>query len=213
MAAPLVTIAELKTYLGLTGLAEDGLLASAASNASVQAEQDTGRVFAVTSNVTRVYSSDGQSSLTVHDRPYNDATRVVTWLGTALVEGTNTWFLQDRRNPDVSTTIQLHPYDRGAAGWWRSFPNWFDANLDRPSRQTGTPNDLSITGTEGHPQLPLDVKQAVTELAALIYYRSKSGASGTVTLPTGEAVELGEQPTGYQRFVDRWRIRTAVSVV
>jgi hypothetical protein len=83
------------------------------------------------SNVTRRYSTDGQTALTVHDRPYNDATRVVSWLGVALVQDTNYWLLPDRRNPDVGTVIQLRPFDMGQSAWYKADPLWWDKNLDR----------------------------------------------------------------------------------
>jgi hypothetical protein len=75
------------------------------------------------SNVTRRYSTDGQTALTVHDRPYNDATRVVSWLGVALVQDTNYWLLPDRRNPDVGTVIQLRPFDIGQSPGTRPTPS------------------------------------------------------------------------------------------
>jgi hypothetical protein len=128
MGAPLVTLTEIKTYLGKTGTDDDALIASIASNASAMAERDTGRIFAVTSNVTHRYSTDGQTSLTIHDRPYNDATRTIVYAGATMIEGTTAWMLPDRRDPDAVATIQLRPYEHEA--WARSF-NAFDANLDR----------------------------------------------------------------------------------
>ena len=206
---PLVTLTELKTYLGVTGTQDDLRIASAASNASIMAERDTGRVFAVTSNVTRRYSTDGQASITIHDRPYSDSSRVITLGGATQTEGTNVWFLPDRRNGDVSITVQVRYYDR-TGDWYKSDPQWFDKNLDRPHYALGTPNDLVITGVEGHPTLPLDVKQGVLELAAFLYWNEKSGASGFVQTPQGDQVDLAEYPESYQRLVRNWRIRTAV---
>jgi hypothetical protein len=210
---PLVSLDELKTYLKITGTSDDQLLASCASNASITAERDTGRIFAVSSNVTHVYSTDDNSSFTIHDRPFYDATRVVSWQGVTQTEDEGYWMLQDRRNPDVSVTIQLRHYDRSQPGWYKANPNWFDANLDVMDRRGATPNDLTITGTVGHPQLPLDVKQAVMELAALMFWQAKSGASGIVSSPTGEQIDLAELSDNYARFVKNWRIRTAVAVV
>lgn len=212
MGAPLVTLTELKTYLGKTGTDDDVLIASVASNATAMAERDTGRIFSVTSNVTTRYSSDGQTSLVIHDRPYSDATRVVTQLGTALTEGTNVWFLTDRRNPDVTATIQLRAYQRE---WFARSFNWFDGNLDSPRYQagTGTPNDLVITGTVGHPVTPSDVKIAVTELAAWLYWRAKGGASGMAETLTGTEVDMNLLPQSYQIMVENWKIHTAVAVI
>jgi len=209
MGAPLVTLTELKTYLGKTGNEDDVLIASIASNASAMAERDTGRIFAVASNVTHRYSSDGQTSLTIHDRPYNDATRTVVLAGATLTEETNVWFLQDRRNPDVASTIQLRHYDRE---WFvRSF-GWFDANLDSPRYQgSGAPNDLVITGTVGHPVLAGDVKEAILELAAWLYWRAKGGVSSFAETLSGTDVDLSLLPMAYQVMVRNWKIRTSVA--
>lgn len=209
---PLVSLDELKTYLKITGTSDDVLLASCASNASITAERDTSRIFAVASNVTHVYSTDGQFSLTIHDRPYNDASRVVTWNGATLTENTGYWMLQDRRNPTVSTTIQLLPFDR-TGDWYKADPMWWDKNLDVLSRRGSVPNDLTISGTVGHPATPLDVKQAVTELAAAMFWKAKSGASGVVFTATGEQTTVAELEERYQRFIADWRIRTAVQAI
>jgi hypothetical protein len=64
VGTPLISLTDLKTYLGITGTSDDSLLASCASNASAIAAADTSRVFAVSSNVTRRYSTDGQTALT-----------------------------------------------------------------------------------------------------------------------------------------------------
>jgi hypothetical protein len=211
---PLVTLTELKDYLGVTGTADDLRIDSAASNASIMAERDTGRVFAVSSNVTRRYSTDGQAAITIHDRPYTDTVRTVSLGGAALTADQGYWFLPDRRNPDVSVTIQLRPFDTSRADWYKAYPNWFDANLDSPRWLAGgAPNDLVITGVEGHPTLPADVKQAVLELAAFLYWSAKSGASGFVQTPQGDQVELGDYPQSYKDMVRNWRIRTAVASV
>lgn len=208
--APLVTVQDVKTYLGITGSQDDALIASVASNASQIAERETGRTFAVASNVTRIYSTDGQSSLVVHDMPFTDSSRVVRMDGTELAESTGYWLLPDRRNPETSTTIQLRNF---YAGWnVRSF-GWFDANLDSPRYwgRSGTPNDLSITGVVGHPTLPLDVFEAVRALAALLYFRAKAGATGIITTPDGDEIDVSaSRPLGWTEFVEHWRIRTAV---
>lgn len=209
---PLVSLDELKTYLKITGNSDDVLLASCASNASATAERDTSRIFAVTSNVRHVYSTDAAYSLTIHDRPYNDATRTITWNGVTMTEGTDVWFLQDRRNPDVSTTIQLRNYDR-AGQWYKADPMWWDKNLDVLDRRGSAPNDLVIDGTVGHPTTPPDVKQAVTELAASMFWKAKSGGSGVVSTATGEQFTIAELEDRYQMFIARWRIRTQVQAI
>ena len=214
--APFITLTDIKTYLGKTGTDDDVLIASIASNACMLAEQHTGRTFSVTSNVTRYYSTDGQSSLTLGDDvPMNDTTRVVTLNGATMVENSNVWFLPDRRNPDISITIQLRPYDRSRPDWYKQFPNWFDANLDNPrwSQISGMPNDLKIVGTVGHPAVLGDVRAGTLELAAWLYWRAKGGASSFAELLTGTDVDLALLPMAYQVMVQNWKVRTAVVAI
>lgn len=213
MSAPLITLDELKTYLGITGTQNDALLASIASNVSAKAARDTGRTFAVTSNTTYRYSTDGQSSLVIHDRPYGDATRTVTLSGVTLVEGTDVWFLPDRRNQEATCTIQLQPFDRSDPRWYLHSSQWFDRNLDSPYYRTGTPNDLVITGTVGHPSIDGDVRLALLEAGGFYYHRAKGGASSYAATLTGEEVDLTLLPQAYQDFVKNWKIKTAVAVV
>lgn len=210
---PLVTLTEIKEYLGKTGADDDTLIASIASNASAMAERDTGRTFAVASNVTTRYSTDGQRSLTIHDRPYNDATRVVSLSGATRTEGTDVWFLPDRRNQDVVATVQIEYYDTSGERWWVEHFDWFGKNLDSPQLAGSSPNDLVITGTVGHPQLAGDVRMAVLELAAWLYWRAKGGASSMSVNLTGEEIDLSMLPQAYQVMVRNWTIRTAVASV
>lgn len=211
---PLVSLAEIKTYLGLTTTADDTLLGELVWEGTQIVQRDTGRQFAVQSNVTRYYSTNGQASLTIHDRPLTDATRTVTLFGTALDETPATqsvWFLQDWRAPGVTTSIQLRHFDRAQPNWYKAFPNWFDANLDRLNVATGTPNDLAITGVEGHTDLPDDVFSMTRRLIALLYWQKKAGASGFVQTPQGEELDVSlDRPEGYGQFVNNWRLRTAV---
>ena len=216
MALPLiVSLDELKTYLGFSGsTGDDALLASCASNATAQAEADTGRYFSVRSNHTERYSSNGQASLTILDVPYEDASRTVTWLGASLTNDTTYWLLPDRRNTATASTLQLRFYDFTRPEWWKASPNWFDANLDKLGGYSGAPNDLVVTGTHGMPgNGPLDVHQAVLELAAWFYYRAKSGASGFVNSPTGEEIDLGALPDAYAQMVRNWKVTTGVASI
>lgn len=213
MSQPLVTLTEIKEYIGLVGTADDTLLASIASNATAIAERHTGRVLAVTSNVTRVYSTDNNRVLTVHDRPYSDSTRTVRLGGVDMTEGTDAWFLPDRRNGDISTTLQLAPFDTGRGDWYFTEFYWFDRNLDRVGSTigTGVPNDLVITGVEGHPAITGDTRLALLELCSWLYFRAKSGASGLAVVATD--IDLSDTPTVFQQWVEHWRIRTAVSLI
>ena len=207
---PLPTVADLKTYLGISGSQDDALLAQTITDAVGKAERDTGRTFAAASNVRTTYSTDGQSSLVIHDRPFEDASRVVSISGVTSTEGTDVWFLPDRRDQNITATIQLRYYDR-TGDWFKADPFWFDKNLDNPRYLAGTPNDLVITGIIGHPFPDDDVIGAIRLLEAWLYWNAKSGASGVVQLPTGESLDLEAEPPRYAEFVRNWRIRTAVS--
>lgn len=169
------------------------------------AEHDTGRTFASGSNSTTTYSSDYNASLVVHDRPFTDASRTVTWNGVTLVEGTNVWFLPDRRDSNITTTVQLRYYGDPAHA---SFA--FDRNLDRADYRSGKPNDLVIAGIIGHPFPSQDVVNGIATACTFLYWKAKSGGSGQVTGPQGQVVDLAELDEQYARFVLRWRIKTAV---
>jgi hypothetical protein len=205
------TVSDIKTYLGITGAQDDVLIAQTLTDAIGKAERDTGRAFAAASNTTTRYSTDGQSSIVIHDRPYEDATRTVSLDGVAMEEGMNVWFLPDRRDQNISATLQVRYYDRGRTDWYKSDPFWFDKNLDSPRYLSGTPNDLVISGIIGHPFPSEDVVGTIRLLTAWLYWNAKSGASGVVQLPTGESLDLEAEPPRYAEFVRNWRIRTAVA--
>jgi hypothetical protein len=211
---PAPTLSELKTYLGLTGSGDDALLTSAINSGTAQAEHDTSRTFSYASNTTRDYSTDGQVLVQITDIPKTDATRVVTLNGVALTETQGYWLLPDRRNPDISTTIQLAAFDTNRADWFKADPMWWDKNLDMFWRRYGAiPLDLRITSFVGHPTWTADVYEQVRFLAAWFYWRAKSGASGVIQTPTGEEIDLGAEPVSSPVFVHNWRIRTAVAGV
>src|SRR5689334_13519718 len=209
---PIVSLAEQKTFMGLTGTQDDQVISNMIAQAQAQVERDTGRVFAYTSNTTSTYSSDGETLVRIRDTPANGSnTRTVQLSGVTLVNGVNYWLLPDRRNPEVSTVLQLRPFDRSRPEWWKSYSNWFDANLDNPRywARLGMPNDVVINGSEGHPTpVPADVVGMIKLKTQLLYWQMKAGASGTVATPTGDLIDLSSRdPIGYEDFVRDWRIR------
>jgi hypothetical protein len=208
------TLSDLKTSIGLTGSGDDAILATCLDAALAQAQRDTGRTFAYSSNNVRDYSTDGQFIVQVADMPKTDATRVVTLTGVTLTEGQTYWLLPDRRNPDISTTIQLAAFDRTRQDWFKSDPQWWDKNLDNFWRRYGAmPLDLRISSFLGHPVWSSDIFEQVIFLATWFYWRKKSGASGVIQTPTGEEIDLGAEPVSSPVFVRNWRVRTAVANV
>ena len=214
----IISLADAKTFIGITGTQDDQLISNLLLQAQAQLERDTGRTFSYSSNVSRTYSTEGQATVRVRDIPANGSnTRTVTLSGAPLTVNVNYWALPDRRNPEVSTVIQLRPFDRGRGDWYKAFPNWFDANFDSPrwTAMLGMPNDLVITGAEGFPTpVPDDVSGMLKLKTQLLYWQNKAGASGTVATPTGDLIDLSARdPVGYPEFVREWRIRSAVADV
>jgi hypothetical protein len=208
------TLSDLKTYIGIIGSGDDVLLQTCLDAGTAQAQRDTGRTFAYSSNNVRDYSTDGQFAITIADIPKTDSTRVVTLNGATITETQGYWLLPDRRNPDISVTIQLLPFDRTRADWFKTDPQWWDKNLDRFWQRYGTiPLDLRIASYVGHPVWTADVTHEVTFLSAWFYWRAKSGASGVIQTPTGETIDLGAEPVSSPVFVRNWQVRTAVSSV
>jgi gp6-like head-tail connector protein len=211
---PAPTLSELKTYLGITTSNDDALLTTCIASGTSQAERDTGRTFSYSSNNVRDYSTDGQAVVQITDIPKTDSSRIVTLNGVALTETQGYWLLPDRRNPDISTTIQLAAFDTNRADWFKADPQWWDKNLDTFWRRYGSiPLDLRIASYVGHPTWTSDVFEQVRFLAAWFYWRAKSGASGVIQTPTGEEIDLSTEPSSSPVFKANWRIRTAVANV
>ncbi len=207
---PLPSVSDVQTYLGISG--DSAIITERLTAAIGMAERDTGRTIASGSNSTTIYSSNNDSVLRIHDRPYVDATRVVTWNGVTLTEDTDAWFLPDRRDSNLTTSLQLRAFNT-VGQWYKADPQWFDKNLDRASYGAGTPNDVKITGIIGMPFPKSDVTGAILVLTAFLYWRAKSGASGTAYDLNGETFSLEETPPEYRRFVADWRVRSAVASV
>jgi hypothetical protein len=138
----LPSVSDIKTYLGLTTTGDDALIAERLTTGIGMAERDTGRTFASGSNTSTTYSTNNETLIGIHDRPITDASRVVTWNGAALAENTDCWFLPDRRDPNVTTQLQIRPFDTSRADWYKADPYWFDKGLDRRYYGNGLPNDL-----------------------------------------------------------------------
>lgn len=209
----LPTRSDLKAYLGLTTTSDDALIDQLLPIGLGLAERDTGRTFASGSNVTRTYSSNGDAVIAIHDRPTDDPSRVITWQGATLTEGTNAWFLPDRRDSNISTSLQIRQFDTGRPDWYKADPQWWDKNLDRGRYPMGMPLDISITGIIGHPFPRNEVSGAILILDAFLYWRAKSGASGSAYTTTGDEILLVQTPPEYQDFVRNWRVRIAVAGV
>lgn len=209
----LPTRSDLKAYLGLTTTNDDALIDQLLPIGLGLAERDTGRTFASGSNSQTTYSSNGDALIPIHDRPVTDPSRSVTWNGTTLVEGTTCWFLPDRRDPNISIALQIRRFDTSRIDWYKADPQWFDKNLDRPRYPMGSPNDVIVNGIIGHPFPRSEVSGAILVLDAYLFWRAKSGSSGSAYDISGEAVSLASTPPEYQEFVRTWRVQSGVASV
>lgn len=212
--AVIPTYSEVKTYLSLTATTHDTLIQSLIPAAIAFLERQSGRYLSSSSNVQTRYSTDGQSALVIHDRPYVDPSRVITFNGTVLTEDTDVWFIQDRRNINVTTNIQLRQFV-GQGEWYKADPGWWDKNLDYWAQRwgdSGMPNDLLITGIIGQPIISEDTKLAISAMTAYLF-RQKDAAGNTTFSPAGAPMDMSEVPAPVQQWIVDWRIRTAVAAV
>lgn len=171
----------------------------------------SGRSISASSNQTTIYSTDGNAALVIHDRPYVDPSRIVTLDGTTLTEGTDVWFIQDRRSVNITTTVQLRQFG-GQGEWWKGDPGWFDKNLDIWAARWaagGPPNNLVITGIRGQPIITDDTKIAIMAMTAYLF-KSKDAVANTTFTPAGQPLDMNELPAPVQQWLANWRIRTAV---
>lgn len=212
--AVIPTYTEVKTYLSLTATTHDALITSLIPAAIAFLERQSGRYLSTSSNVATRYSTDGQSALVIHDRPYVDPSRTINFNGTTLTEDTDVWFIQDRRHTGITTNIQLRQFT-GQGEWYKGDPGWYDKNLDYWARRwgdSGMPNDLLITGIIGHPTITEDTKLAITAMTAYLF-RQKDAAGNTTFTPGGVVMDMSEVPAPVQQWIADWRIRTAVAAV
>lgn len=177
-------------------------------------EQLSGRTISASSNVATVYSTDGQDSLVIHDRPYVDPSRVITFNGVTMTEGTDVWVIQDRRNTSITCTIQLKAFT-GRGDGYKADPQWWHKNLDvywGKWGASGMPNDLQITGIIGMPIIDDATWHAIVEMTGYLFKQKDSAANVTFG-PDGSILDISDLPTPVQSWIQNWRIRTAVVVI
>lgn len=212
----LPTTAEVKTFLQIQPgvVTHDALIASLIPTAVASLERLSGRKISSSSNQETVYSTDGASMLVIHDRPFQDPSRTVTLDGTALTLNQDVWFLQDRRDVNLTTMVQLRAFS-GSGEWWKSDPEWFNKNLDIWAGRWGDggmPNNLSITGIIGMPFLSADTWHAIVAMTGHMF-KAKDAQANIIFTPEGEPLDLSDLPSNVQQWLMSWRIRTAVAVI
>ena len=119
------------------------------------------------------------------------------------------WLVPDVAQTGVYLAVSFHPW--GGLDY-RSYPDWFDRNLDSPKWQSlqadrrSLPNDLVIAGAWGYTAgtLPEPVRDATKRLAAWLTLRSDALLSGVRVTDSG-VFDLSAWPIEVQQFVASWK--------
>lgn len=175
--------------------------------ASAFLQRRTGRQFEVQLGVTKKFTTNGSSFLSIPD--LSSATSV-TLAGTTLTRDETFWLVPDAQQSGVSIGIQFRPFGHRAD--YRSWPNWFDTNLDRRwyPGYGSDPNDLSITGDWGHDPLPDELLHATAVMAAWITRRPDALLGGVSVTAAGTEIDLGAIPVEVRAFIEAWKVGDSV---
>lgn len=154
---------------------------------------------------TKLFTTRGRSDITIPDLTSASA---VTLNSAALTANSTYYLIPDAQNTGVFTAIHLPQYRYPSD--FRSYPDWFDKNLDSPLYQqrlrTGIPNDLSITGVWGHTTVPEEIAFAAMVLAAWYTKRPDAVLSNTLQTPEGNVFDLSRLPPEVTGIAQQWRI-------
>lgn len=209
-----VTVEQVRDYLqtsDTTGQWSAGNIGSNISVASANLQRWTGRQFEAGSNTqTRVFSTFGRPVVTIPDARFIEAVRLND---SDLTENETFHAIPDRMNSGVYTAISL-PGLEGRRDY-RSFPDWFDRNLDsfrsRTSLHNGTPNDLEVDALWGPAHVPDEVMHATKVLAGWYTLRSDALLSNAVNrLDQGVIFDMSRLPVEVQEFVNSWKLGDSV---
>ena len=180
------------------------LVASNILQASYLLERLTGRIFRNETSLTLKFTTQNQDTIYL---PGLRTAASVTLNGAAYTADESYWLLPDSQQTGVYTGISFHPF--GSLDY-RSYPDWFDRNLDSPkwralqSDRRSLPNDLVIDGAWGYTTPPEPVKDATKRLAAWLTLRSDVLLSSVRVTESG-AFDLSALPIEVQGFVSSWR--------
>lgn len=205
-----VIASNVRTYAGIDSINHPWSEANLGSNilaASAFLQRATGRQFEAQTGVTKKFTTNGGSYLTLPD--LRTAT-TVTLSGSTLTADSDYYLIPDHLQTGVYIGIQFRPF--GGRGGYRSFPDWFDTNKDAWwwPRYTSDPNDLSIAGDWGHSPLPDELLHATKALALWYTKRPDASLSNTLQTPEGNVLDLSNLPGEVAEFIRTWRIGTMV---
>lgn len=157
----LVTLADLKTLLGITGVAEDAYLTLMCGIASDIVEKFCGRVFTKTTYPDEIYEGTGNHRLVLRQSPIVSITSIKYRTGTP---GTPQW----------QTIDDAFYYTNGDTGIVYMDNHFF-----------GQGNSYAVTYEAGYTTIPSDLQMAVALIVGQ-YRATKGQASGMKSETLGE---------------------------
>jgi hypothetical protein len=202
-----VSASNVRAYGHIEGTSEpwsEFNLASNISAASAFLEKRTGRQFELVIE-TRKFTTNGDAFVAL---PGLISTTSVTLAGTSMTLDTDAHLIPDTQQTGSYVGIQFRPFGAGAN--YRSWPSWFDTNLDRRWYPgfSSDPNDLVITGTWGYNPLPDELLLATKALAFWYTKRPDAILGGVSLTPAGAEVDLSQYPVEVREFISAWRLET-----
>lgn len=178
--------------------------------ASAFLQKRTGRQFELQLNTTKIFTTNGDAFVAL---PGLRSASAVTLAGTTLDLDDTYHLSPDAQQTGVYVGIQFRPFGSGAD--YRSWPSWFDTNLDRrwyPGFRSD-PNDLSITGDWGYIDYPDELVHATNVMAAWITRRPDSLLGGVSVTANGTEIDMGALPIEVRLFIETWRLGSQIVAV
>lgn len=213
MTAAFVNASNVRAYAGVDSINVPWTEANLGSNiraASQFLEKRTGRQFTPQLATTKKFTTNGEAFVAIPD--LRTASSVVLASSTMTAD-TDYWLIPDAQQTGVYVGIQFRPF--GSRGGYRSYPNWFDTNLDRRWHlgYGSDPNDLVITGNWGHDPYPEELLHATKALAAWFTRRPDALLGGVSVTSNGTEIDLSAIPIEVRAFIEGWKVGGLVETV
>jgi hypothetical protein len=187
------TLAQVKTYLGISGATDDALINDMLSSATAMIDSYTHRTFAAQINATRHFDAyeDVEGARLILDYDLCSIASITNGDGTAV---TSAQYVTSPRNSTPYNTITLK---RSYGAYWTT-----DNNGDPE-------NAIAISGKWGYSQTPpADIEQACIRMASYMYRQKDSQVFdvtatpelGQITIPQGTPPDVIRLLKPYVRY-------------
>ena len=194
------TLAELKTYRGITSIDDDPLLTDLLTRAQRAIEQYTGREFETSADSTRYMDAIGEhiAGNTLHLGWFGDIYSITTVTnGDGNTIASTKYELYPKTLTDREPTIQRIVLLASQSTYWDYTTDWENA--------------ISIAGKWAYSATaPADIKQATIRLAAYYYAQKDAPIFDVTAIPgTGEMIVPVGMPQDVKMLIDRYAGRFA----